>query len=193
MENPGDMLLMPMTPEQARELKAEVGEVSQLAQTLVAGLDADRLLKRPLTGKWSVAENLQHLILTADAMLPLAEAAVMSLERQGKRSSRPASLGALGWMLVKSLEPPSRMKTKTTRPFEPVQVDDPMTLIDRLQDTNGKLVALIVRATDLATTSVKVTSPFNASIKYNLYAAFRIMLTHTRRHLWQADLVKAGH
>lgn len=113
-----------MTPEQARELKAEVDAVTKQAQALV--------------------------------------------------------------------EPPPRMKSKTTKPFVPAAISDPLTLLDRFHEANTKLDSLIARATGLATTSVKVVSPFNARVKYNLYAALRIVLVHERRHLFQAGQVKAG-
>jgi hypothetical protein len=181
-----------MTPEQARDLKAEVDKVSSEARALTAGMSAAALMKRPAGGGWGVAENLQHLILTADAMLPLAEQAIEELERRGKRSDRPSGLGLLGWMLVKSLEPPPRMKTRTAKPFEPLSVSDPLTLTDRFVGTNSKLETLVTRATGLATSKVKVASPFNEKLKYNVYAALRIVLVHARRHLWQAGAAKSA-
>jgi hypothetical protein len=181
-----------MTPEQARQLITEVDSAAARAAALVAGMDDAALRRRPSSGGWSVAENVQHLILTAGAMLPLAESAVAALERDRPPARGEAGLGFLGWMLFKSLEPPSRMKIKTTKPFEPIDVKDALTLVDRLRVNDEKLKALISRATGLDTTRVKVTSPFNDKVKYNLYAAFRIMLSHTRRHLWQAEQVKAA-
>ncbi len=185
-------MLPKMTPEQARDLKAQVEAISKQAQALTAGMDATALMKRPARGGWSVAENLQHLILTADVMLPLAETAISELERAGTRASGPSGLGVMGWLLVKSLEPPPRMKSKTTKPFVPAAISDPLTLLDRFQEANTRLDRLIARATGLPTTSVKVVSPFNARVKYNLYAALRIVLVHERRHLFQAGQVKAG-
>jgi hypothetical protein len=181
-----------MTPEQARGLKAEVDAVSKQTVAVTAGLDASALLKSPSGGGWSVAENFQHLLLTADAMLPLLETAVARLERENCKATAPSSLGLMGWLLVKALEPPARMKSKTQKPFEPASVGDPSTLVARLQEANSRLDTLITRATGLATSTVKVVSPFNANVKYNLYAAFRIMLSHARRHLFQAEQVKAG-
>ena len=181
-----------MTPEQARALKAEVEAVSKEARALTAGMDAAALLKTPASGGWGVAENLQHLILTAGAMLPLVERAIEELERSGKKATRASGLGLMGWMLVKALEPPPRMKSKTTKPFEPVAVSDPLTLTDRFIEMNGRLEALIARASGLATGTVKVASPFNEKVKYNVYAALRIVLVHARRHLWQAREAKAG-
>jgi len=179
-----------MTPEQARELAAEVEAVSKDARALTAGMDGAALMKRPADGGWSVGENLQHLILTAQAMIPLAERAIEELERSGKRTTRASGVGLMGWLLIKSLEPPPRMKTKTTKPFEPVAVSDPLTLTDRFIETNAKLDALVGRATGLATSAVKVASPFNDKVKYNAYAALRIVVVHARRHLWQARAAK---
>lgn len=179
-----------MTPDQARDLKAELEVVSKETRTAAEGIEATMLTRRPASGGWSVAEILQHLILTADAMLPLIEGALAKLEREGRKSTAPAGLGIMGWLLVKALEPPPRMKSKTSKPFEPVAVGDPQTLASRLAETNARLTAAIDRATGLATTTVKVASPFNASVKYNVYAALRITLVHARRHLWQARALR---
>ena len=178
-----------MIPEQARGLKDDAAAVSAEARALTAGMDAGALMARPKDGGWSVGENLQHLILTADAMLPLGEGAVAELERAGRRSDRRTGLGFMGWLLVQSLEPP-RMKTKTLKAFEPIDVGDPLTLTDRFVATNDRLARLIERATGLATGTVTLTSPFNAKVTYNLYAAMRILLVHARRHLWQARAAK---
>ena len=176
-----------MTPDQARDLKAELDVVSKETEAVVADLGPAAMTKRPAGGGgWSVAEILQHLILTADAMLPLIEGALEQLEREGRKSTDRAGLGLMGWLLVKALEPPPRMKSKTSKPFVPVEVGDPLTLSKRLLEKNAKLRSLIDRAEGLATTTVKIVSPFNASVKYNVYAAFRITLVHARRHLWQA-------
>src|SRR5689334_17860083 len=175
-----------MSPEQAHDLKAEVAAVSKDAKALTQGMDAAALMKRPASGGWGVAECLQHLVLTADAMLPLTEEAIGALERSGKKSDRKAGLGLMGWLLMKSLEPPPRMKMPTTKPFEPINVGDPLTVTERFLETNARLDTLIARAEGLDTASVRVASPFNAKVKYNAYAALRIVLAHARRHLWQA-------
>ncbi|MEO8499885.1 MAG: DinB family protein [Vicinamibacteria bacterium] len=183
-------MLEAVTPEQARALRAESVAVSAEARALCAGMEVSALMKRPPGGGWSVAEILEHLLLTADAMLPLAEGAITALELAGRKSTRGSGLGLVGWLLVKSLEPPPRMKTKTITPFEPLDVTDPLMLVDRFVATNARLDTLIARATGLATTEVKLVSPFNASVKYNVYAAMRILLVHARRHLWQAREAK---
>ncbi len=181
-----------MTPEQARVMKEELHGVDQEIRSITEGQDGTGLETRPGSSSWSVAENLQHLILTAEAMLPLIDDAVAKLERAGGKASRPSGLGFMGWMLVKALEPPPRMKSRTSKPFEPLATGDPLTLADRLRATNVKLGALIDRASGLPTSAVKIASPFDARVKYNVYAALRITLVHARRHLWQAREARAS-
>jgi hypothetical protein len=36
---------------------------------------------------------------------------------------------------------------------------------------------------------IKIASPFDARVKYNLYAALTILPRHQHRHLWQAEQV----
>src|SRR6266550_1044877 len=38
---------------------------------------------------------------------------------------------------------------------------------------------------------VRLTSPFNARVRYNLYSCFTILPRHQHRHLWQAERVWA--
>ena len=181
-----------MTPDQARVLKSEFAAASKQAAALTTGMSPVALTTRPATGGWSVAENLQHLILSADAMVPLVEVAVVELEGADRKARGASGLGIVGWLLVKSLEPPARLKTKTSQPFEPIPVADPLALPPLLDAAHAKLEVLLTRATGLATGTVKIVSPFNARATYNVYAAFRITVVHARRHLWQAEQVNVS-
>ena len=51
----------------------------------------------------------------------------------------------------------------------------------------GKIAELIHEAHDLDLRRVKIVSPFDKRVKYNVYSAFRILIAHQRRHLWQAE------
>jgi hypothetical protein len=48
-----------------------------------------------------------------------------------------------------------------------------------------------IRAMDgLDITTIRVTSPVNASLRYSTYSALHILAAHERRHLWQAERVR---
>jgi hypothetical protein len=39
---------------------------------------------------------------------------------------------------------------------------------------------------------VMVASPFNARLRYNAYAAYLVLASHQRRHIWQAERATRG-
>ena len=51
----------------------------------------------------------------------------------------------------------------------------------------SKLIDLLHEADGLDLKKIRLISPFDKRVKYNLYSAFRIVVAHQRRHLWQAE------
>jgi hypothetical protein len=178
-----------MTPEQSQALVAELRAASAEALRAAEGLSRDQLTRRPPAGGWSVAECLQHLILTSEAMRALLEPAIARAESRG-RAAEKGRLGFTGFLLVRMLEPPARFRTKTAPAFVPGAVDSPDTLGVKLVAENDRLEDLVERCAGLALNSERIESPFRAGVFYPPYAAFRIIATHLRRHLWQARQVR---
>ena len=50
----------------------------------------------------------------------------------------------------------------------------------------------ITRAEAVPLNRVMLTSPFNERLKYNAYAALRVLAAHQRRHIWQAERALRG-
>lgn len=57
---------------------------------------------------------------------------------------------------------------------------------ERLQDEQLRRVE---RADCLPLSNVRVVSPFNGKVRYNLYSCLTILPRHEHRHLWQAEQV----
>jgi hypothetical protein len=57
---------------------------------------------------------------------------------------------------------------------------------DHLQ---GEQVRRVEAADGLPLSKVWITSPFNARVRYNLYACLTVLARHEHRHLWQAEQV----
>ena len=87
-------------------------------------------------------------------------------------------------------EPPYRIKMKTSAPFVPERVEPMADVLERFDYLQGELLVRLDRASGLALDKLRVVSPFNARVKYNLYSAFRLLPVHQRRHLWQAQQVR---
>ncbi len=83
------------------------------------------------------------------------------------------------------------MKTKTAGEFAPAAVEPMYETLERFDYLQQELQVRIDRSAGLAVDRIRLASPFDARIKYNLYAAFCLIASHQRRHLWQAEQVRA--
>jgi hypothetical protein len=64
-------------------------------------------------------------------------------------------------------------------------------VLERFDYLQLELRARVEGAAGLSIDRIGLRSPFDERVTYNLYAAFCILNAHQRRHLWQAEQVKA--
>lgn len=143
--------------------------------------------QRPEPVRWSPAECVAHLNLSSEALLPLLH--------DGLRRARRCEVGTvpryrrdlLGWVMGKVVSPAGRFRTTTPQTFEPglrAQATGLLSDFERLQ----RDVAACVRAADgLGVDEVRIASPFDPRLTYNLYAALTLVPRHQHRHLLQAE------
>jgi DinB superfamily len=173
---------------------ADFEAAQQRLHRLSATLPDARWAVRADPERWSVAECVAHLNLTSRAYVPLLRAA---LERA--RALRAVSGEAtpvryrrdpVGWLLWRTAGPPVRLaRMRTTAPFVPegdLPREEVIAEFDRLQ---AEQVACAREADGLPLDRVRITSPFNARLHYNLFACLTILPRHQHRHLWQAERV----
>lgn len=179
-----------MQPQLAH-LQREFHEGLARAQALAA-LPHAAWAQRPPTGGWSVAECVGHLNLTARAFLPRMTAAIERGRRDGATGTGPFSRGFIGAALAWYLEPPYRLRSKTAAAFVPGDPADRDATMAEFTQLHRDLVACLQSADGLDLNRLMVASPFAERLQYNLYAAFSVTAAHLRRHLWQAECVRAS-
>jgi hypothetical protein len=180
----------PLAPQLA-VVKEELLYARERARALCQGLDAGAWARRPAPEQWSIGECVMHLNLTSERFVPLLDEAIRNLRARKLERPGPYSRGLIGWAMVKYLEPPYKMKTKTAGEFAPAAVEPMYETLERFDYLQQELQVRIDRSAGLAVDRVRLASPFDARIKYNLYAAFCLIASHQRRHLWQAEQVRA--
>jgi hypothetical protein len=177
---------------QLQDLASQFTSARERLHRLANTVPADGWARRPSPGSWSPAECVAHLNLTSRTFIPQLRDAVR--EARGLGGAAPARYrrGVIGWLLWKSMQPGKGMKVKTAPKFVPESVTPPAELLaefDRLQDEQMELVR---SADGLAIHRVRVTSPFDARVKYNAFAALTILPAHQHRHLDQAERALAA-
>ena len=168
-------------------VKTELDAASARLRALSAKLTELAWSRRPAPGRWSAGECVAHLNLTSEAFLPLLRQGVEEARRLGSGSSARLRIGFAGW-LVKKLTGPARwFKVKTTPEFVPQGDRAGTQLVAEFQRLQDELIGLLRSADGLPLDRVTVTSPFSASVRYNVYAAFAVIPGHQFRHLAQAE------
>ena len=169
----------------------ELNDIRSRAQRLVDGLSPEQLTQRPDPSKWSIAECLAHLNLTAEVVQPKIVAAMEQGKKDKLFGNGPVALGFLGKALVWWAEPPPKMRIPAPKSIAPkLESSSPGKVIAdffRLQDEWARLLR---EAEGLDQKKIKVPGLFPGLPGLRLCAPIPWMLAHERRHLWQAENVK---
>ena len=171
-------------------IENELTEATARAHRLAGGLSDEDWKRRPAPGRWSIGEQIVHLNLTSLAYLSKIEEAARGAREKGLLGDGSYRRDFLGWLLCKMIEPPVRMKVKTSATFEPVNLDSPevvMAEFDRLQE---EVIRAVRGTAGLALDRIDIVSPFDARIRYNLYSAFKAIAAHERQHLWLGERIR---
>ena len=173
-----------------QEYQRQIEAISEDARDLIDGLSEAQVNWRPTAAHWSIAECLDHLTVTNRELMERIEAAMSDARSRGLTSRGPFRYGLIGNMIVRSMEPPVKMKFKAPKIFKP-RPDQLLEAVARdFFTTQNELLRLIKEANGINLARVKITSPVTKLIKLSLGQAFGLIATHERRHLWQARQVK---
>ena len=168
-------------------VEQELNEATDRARQLVGSTEARLFTVRPDPSSWSASECISHLNIATETFLPVLRAAVEEARKRDLRAKREPSMDWLGWFLRWMMEPPVRSRMRTTAPFVPRAVRARAESIAEFIALQGRLIAILKQGTEIGLDRVKIVSPFDKRVKYNLFSAFRILAAHQRRHLWQAE------
>ena len=88
------------------------------AKSLTAGLSSAQMNWRPQPGKWSIAQNLDHLNRGARSLDTIASS-IAAARAKGIIGNGPFRYGWLSSWFMKSMEPPPKRKYKTFKSNAP--------------------------------------------------------------------------
>jgi hypothetical protein len=175
----------PWLAQRARDIHDSIAELRRE----VAPLEYLQLGWRPPEGGWSIAQVLEHLIITdqsyIDALEPL-------LARPPKRPNHaPWKPSLIGGLLVRSQMPDSKQKVKTPRRWQPGPEAraEPLDSYIRVRE---KLIELVGKADGHDLRRTKLSSPAARFIRLNLGDAIMTLVVHTQRHLRQIGRIKGA-
>jgi hypothetical protein len=177
----------------ATQLSQEVNDCRRRAEQLVNGMLPDQLTRRADPAKWSVAECIAHLNLTAKVVQKIVRKGVAQSRAQSNRSKAsqgPFPLGARGRLLIWIAEPPPKFRIPAPKSIAPpLAIDNPSGLLPEFMRAQDEWERLMKDADGLDISRITLGN-FLSPFRCRMSGGMLWMMAHQRRHLWQAENVK---
>jgi hypothetical protein len=171
-----------------QSVSRDIADSRRRAHALSDAVSADQLMRRPDPGKWSIAECVAHLNLTADTVQKFMARGIEQAKQEKRVGQGPFSIGPKGRLMVWIAEPPPKFRIrapKNVRP--PAAIDDPLQLLPAFLKAQDEWERLMHEQEGLDLAKIKVGK---GAFRVRLAAALPWMMAHQRRHLLQAENVK---
>lgn len=170
----------------------QIDQTTKDFQEAFGKLTDEQLNWKPNDQSWSIAQNIEHLMVINESYFPILKAM-----RKGEyKTSFLGNFGfitkALGTVLLKSVQPERKRKTKTFAIWAPTTEEEIIEVLKKFEGHQKELKQQIQQSQDLLENDVIIASPANKNMVYSLETAFDVMITHERRHLQQAKEVFEG-
>jgi hypothetical protein len=172
----------------AQSVSRDIADSRRRAQALIDSISADQIARRPDPGKWSIAECLAHLNITADTVQKLMARGIEQAKQEKKFGKGLFSIGPNGRLLVWIAEPPPKFRIPAPPHLRPpAQIDDPGKLLPEFMNAQDEWERLMREQEGLDLAKIKVGQGI---FRMRLAAVLPWMMAHQRRHLLQAENVK---
>ena len=165
----------------------EFDAATRRLQALRAQVPGERWPVRSDPDRWSVSECVLHLVLTAEAFIPLLQEAVAGAVSLGGAPPARYRRDLLGWIIWRMIGPPVRHRTRTAAAFIPGEIPPADIIVRRFDTLQDAQLDLLARADGRPVDRIRIPSPFDPRFRYSAWSAFTILPRHQHRHLWQAE------
>ena len=171
-----------------QSVSRDIADSRRRGQALMDVISAEQLMYRPDPGKWSIAECLVHLNITAETVQKFMARGIEQGKQEKKFGEGPFSIGPKGRLMVWIAEPPPKFRIrapKNVRP--PAAMGDPSQILPVFMKAQDEWERLMREQEGLNLAKIKVGQ---GVFKIRLAAVLPWMMAHQRRHLLQAENVK---
>lgn len=164
----------------------QIDEITEKFIHTFGSLAPEQLNWKPDPKTWSIAQNIEHLIVINTSYFPVIRAV-----KEG--SYEPPFIAKFGFiatffsnMLHRAVKPNRKWKSKTMLMWEPTQGNIPPGILGRFQDHQTELKNVIEDTKTVAQEGAIISSPANKNLVLRLEKAFNIIVTHEKRHFEQS-------
>lgn len=176
--------------ERLQAVVMELEELNADIRTAFGSLTVEQLNWKPSENEWSIAQCLEHIMVTNELYFPNIQKVFDGQHRNNIYSKVPFAADLIAYAMKNSLNPNQSRKMKTFKMFEPAKSSVAEGIVEDLADNHLKLIDLAVKAQQFDIKGIKIAEPLNSALNLRLGDAFEILSMHSRRHFNQAMRVK---
>ena len=146
---------------------------------------------RPRADAWSIAQNIDHLIILNNSYFPLVNGLRTGEIKPHFITKFKFVVDRAGQYLLEGVQSAPMKKFKTLPMWQPRKTVSDKLFLEEFEQHQESLKKLIADSYDLLDKEAVIFSPANRFIVYRLSTAFDILLAHEKRHFEQAAGVLA--
>ena len=154
--------------------------------TAFGSLATEQLNWKPNPETWSIAQNIDHIIVLNSTYFPTFDALKAGTYKPPFISKIGFLVTMFGKMILKSVLPENQKKQRTFPTWEPAKSEISSDILNRFVSHQEELKKRMEESAIFIMKGVVISSPANKNIVYKLDKAFEIILTHEERHYKQA-------
>ncbi len=179
-------------PADLQDVIDQIDAADRAADVLNTGLSDRQFHWQPDGGrKWSIAQCLEHLTAINTLYAGGMRGAVEEARRQGWARRGPLAPGPFGRFFIRSQEPPVKRRLRTPGKVSPASGAARDEVLRRYHAVHDTLRQLAREAAAIDANRATFANPFLKLLRVKVATGLQLLPAHDRRHLWQAEQVKA--
>jgi hypothetical protein len=178
-----------MLVEDLKSYQQQFLSIKSEAQILFGQLIESQLNWQPGSNRWSVAQCLDHLLVTGRNSLSHIYEALDDARSRGLMSQGPFRYGMIERWFVRQMEPRAGMRFKAPKAYLPSANRLSAEILPSFYVLQGDFLLCIEAANGIDLSRTKVNNPVSKWFRLSIGQELAFNAAHERRHLWQARLV----
>jgi len=177
--------------ERINSIIEEMSNAAADARETFGGLSTEQLNWKPGEKSWSVAQCLEHLILTNEQFYPEFDKLAAGSRKNTFWQNYSPLTGFFGRFLIKAVTEDSKKAKAPSKSIVPPS-DLPANIVEKFEKNIAEVNEKIQECAGADRQKTVVTSPFLAVMTYKMDDACTVLVEHTKRHIRQAKRVMAA-
>ena len=167
----------------------EFGKVTVEGKSLFGNLSSAQLNWKPSQEKWSIAQCLDHLIVSNSTYYPQLNEVISRAHKNSFYQNLKFVSQFFGNYLIKETGPVVAKPMKSPPAFVPSQSEITASIVSDFEKHQNEFSQLVQQLSKVDLNSTVISSPALGIITYNLTDLLTILMGHEQRHLNQAKNV----